>query len=116
MRHEESLLRELYTAFDNRVVEEALGLLHPQVDWPDLIDHDRLNGREAVHAYWNRRFANTAMTMTPTHFHFEPDGRVAVTVDQVLRDLAGDLLSERKVTHTYSFKDGLVARMDISHG
>ena len=26
MRHEESLLRELYTAFDNRVVEEALGL------------------------------------------------------------------------------------------
>ena len=49
------------------------------------------------------------------YFYREPDGRVAVTVDQVLRDLAGDLLSERKVTHTYSFKDGLVARMDISH-
>ena len=42
-----------------------------------------------------------------------PDGRVAVEVAQVVRALDGALLREATVRHVYTFRDGLVARMDV---
>jgi hypothetical protein len=34
-------------------------------------------------------------------------------VHQVVRDLEGSLVSEGDVQHVYSFRDGLVSRMEI---
>ena len=43
----------------------------------------------------------------------ESGDRVAVTVHQVVKDLDGNVLSEGPVSHVYTLRDGLVARMDI---
>jgi hypothetical protein len=42
-----------------------------------------------------------------------PGGRVAVDVDQTVRDRAGALLGSGRVRHVYTLVDGLVARMDV---
>ena len=42
-----------------------------------------------------------------------PDGRVAVEVHQVVRDLRGDVLVDSRVVHVYETRDGVVVRMDI---
>lgn len=51
--------------------------------------------------------------MTPVAFTTRPDGRVAVEVDQVARSLDGALLGEGRVIHAYTFRDDLIARMDV---
>jgi hypothetical protein len=51
--------------------------------------------------------------MTPTRFRALPDGSIEVTVNQVVWDLGGSLLSNGPVTHTYTFREGLVAAMVI---
>jgi hypothetical protein len=46
----------------------------------------------------------------PVAFNVRPDGRVAVEVDWVVRGSDGAVLAEGRV---YSFRDGLIARMDV---
>jgi hypothetical protein len=49
----------------------------------------------------------------PVGFASLPDGRVAVEVDQTVRDRDGALLGEGRVRHVYAFRDGLVVSMDV---
>jgi hypothetical protein len=41
-------------------------------------------------------------------------GRIRATVRQTVRALNGAVLAEGVVLHTYAFRGGLIARMDIS--
>jgi hypothetical protein len=41
------------------------------------------------------------------------DGRVDVEVDQVVRDLNGQLLDQRIVHHVYTFDGDRIVRMDV---
>lgn len=52
-------------------------------------------------------------SVTPTGFETLPDGQIKVTAHQTVWDLGGTLLSNRMVTHTYQFSNGLVAEMVI---
>ena len=44
------------------------------------------------------------------------DGSWVVEVHQVVHDQKGNLLLDTIVYHTYQFRDGLIARMDIAAG
>ena len=109
----EDLLRRAYAAFDARDIDAVLALMHPDVDWPNAFEGGRVRGRDAVRAYWQRQFAQIDPSVTPRGFAPRPDGRIAVTVHQVVRSLDGDLLSEGDVVHVYALRDGLVERMDV---
>jgi hypothetical protein len=87
--------------------------MHPHVDWPNGMEGGREHGHEAVRAYWTRQFAVIDSHVEPLAFRRANDGLIAVDVHQVVRSLAGDLLSEGRVTHVYELRDGLVARMEI---
>lgn len=112
MTEEERLLRRAYEAFNARDVDGALALMHPDVDWPNGMEGGRERGHAAVRAYWTRQFALIDSSVEPVEFSQDGDG-VVVEVDQLVRDLEGALLSEGRVRHVYSFRDGLVERMDI---
>ena len=109
----ESLLRRAYAAFNARDVEAVLATMRDDVDWPNAWEGGRVRGRDAVRDYWARQFAAIDPTVTPVAFAERPDGRVAVTVRQVVRSPAGDVLSEGDVLHVYALREGLVERMDV---
>jgi hypothetical protein len=109
----EALLRRAYGAFNDRDVDAVLAVLHPEVDWPNVLGGTRLHGHAAVHDYWAGQFATTDPRVEPEGFHLEPDGRIAIDVHQVVRDLAGALLAEGRVQHVYRFRDGLVDHMEV---
>jgi ketosteroid isomerase-like protein len=110
----EDILRSAYRAFNARDLDRALALMHPQVDWPNAWEGGRVVGRKAVGEYWRRQFAAIASTVEPRSFAAEPDGRVTVEVEQVVRHPdSGELLSQRTVRHRYRLQDGLVARLDV---
>ena len=109
----EALLRDIYRAFNARDLEAVLSTLHPDVDWPNAFEGGRVSGRDDVRDYWRRQFEQIDPRVEPRRFADAGDGRVAVTVHQLVRALDGTLLANREVTHVYSFRDGLVLRMDV---
>jgi ketosteroid isomerase-like protein len=107
------LLARIYAAFNARDVETVLAAMQPDVDWPNGMDGGRVLGRAAVREYWVRQWGAIDPRAEPRGFVVEPDGRVAVTVHQVVGDLAGCVLRENLVRHVYAFRDGLIASMEI---
>jgi ketosteroid isomerase-like protein len=110
------LLHRTYAAFNERDVGAVLGTLHPDVDWPNVREGTRVHGHEGVRSYWRQQFAQIDPRVEPVRISAEPDGRVAVEVHQVIRDLGGNVLTEQTVQHVYTFRDGLVERMDVRPG
>ena len=109
----EDLLRRAYAAFNARDIDRALAVMHADVDWPNGMEGGRELGHDAVRAYWTRQFGLIDSQVQPVAFADDDEGRVVVDVDQVVRDLDGALISEQRVQHVYTFREGLIARMDI---
>ena len=114
MDERERLLRRLYEAFNARDVARVLAFVHDDVDWPNAWEGGRVRGRRAVRDYWARQFEAIDPRVDPEAFTREDDGRFTVHVHQVVRDRAGELLADRRVTHVYTFREGLVERMDVT--
>jgi ketosteroid isomerase-like protein len=113
----EESLRRTYRAFNDRDIETALALMHPDVDWPNAWEGGRVVGTDAVRDYWTRQFAEISSRVEPESFTQEPDGSVTVDVHQVVHDAnSGDLLTDSRVRHRYWFEDGLVTRMEVLEG
>jgi ketosteroid isomerase-like protein len=116
VRDAEQTLRSAYRAFNDRELDAAVELMHPEVDWPNAWEGGRLRGRAEVLAYWRRQFAEIDPRVTPERFAERDDGRIAVDVHQVVRSLDGELLADRRVVHVYALRDGRVERMDVEDG
>ena len=109
----EARLRDLYGAFNRRDIDAAVAGMTEDVDWPNAWEGGRVRGHAEVRAYWTRQWASIDPRVEPTGFSERPGGEVAVDVDQLVRDLDGAVVAAGRVTHVYTLRDGLVARMDI---
>jgi ketosteroid isomerase-like protein len=106
-------LTDLYAAFNRRDVPALLAAMTPDVVWPNGWEGGTVRGRDEVRDYWTRQWAEIDPTVVPTGFGLEDDGRIAVTVHQVVRDAAGAVIADRTVTHVYRFDGALVSEMEI---
>ena len=109
----QALLRRAYEAFNARDIDGALALMHSDVDWPNGMTGGRERGHAAVRAYWTWQFEQIDSHVEPIGFEVDSEGRIVVDVHQVVRNLEGAVLSDGRVRHVYTFRDGLVERMDI---
>jgi hypothetical protein len=109
----EAILRLTYDAFNARDIDAVLALLTEDVDWPNAWEGGRLRGRAAVREYWERQWGAIDGKVFPIGFTERPDGRIAVEVDQIVRDLDGGLISHGRVAHVYTFEANLISRMDV---
>src|SRR5580765_8342660 len=102
MMAEETVLERTYAAFNARDIDTVLVVMHPDVIWPNGMEGGTVVGHAAVRAYWTRQWAVIDPRVEPRGFTTEADGRVAVAVHQVVRDLAGTVLKEAAVQHVYT--------------
>ena len=109
----ERLIRDLYASFNARDIDAVLAFMHADVDWPNAWEGGRVHGTEAVRDYWTRQFAAIDGKVEPTHIDVD-ENTVTVAVHQTVHDKQGTLLDDREVTHTYTFRDDRIARMDVS--
>lgn len=106
-------LAAVYAAFNRRDVEAVLALLRPDVDWPNGMEGGRVHGHDAVRAYWRRQWGLMDPRVEPVRLENDDAGHTVVQVHQVIRDLSGNLIKDEIVLHIYSFRDGLIERMNI---
>jgi hypothetical protein len=104
-----------YRDFNARNIETVLSRMHPDVEWANGLEGGHVHGRDEVRDYWTRQFLTLNPNVEPRSIQPDPDGRLVVEVHQVVHDTVGNLLLDTTVYHTYQFRDGLIARMDITH-
>lgn len=109
----QALLTRLYEAYNRRDFAAFSALLTADVDWPDQVQSGRLIGHEAVAAYWSANDKVITVDSAPVSFSTLPDGRIAVDVNQIVRNLAGQIWSDSCVRQIFTLRDGKVARMDV---
>ncbi len=109
----ESLISKAYAAFNRRDIATALSTMHPNVQWPRAFEDGYATGHGAIREYWERQWAEINPRVDPVAIEEQPDGKVAVTVHQVVKDLQGSILFDGTVEHIYTVQDGLLQRMDI---
>lgn len=108
-------LTSLYAAFNARDIDAVLAAMSEDVNWPNAWEGGRLQGKKAVRAYWTRQWAEIDPSVEPISITLRPNADVAVEVQQVVRTPGGALLSENRVVHVYTLRDGLVTHMDVEH-
>jgi ketosteroid isomerase-like protein len=108
-----SILEQAYTAFNARDLGGALATMTPDVEWPNGMEGGTVHGHDGVRAYWTRQWGMIDPHVDPVSFRDDSDGRIVVSVHQVVRELSGKVVLDRMVEHVYSLKDGLISRMEI---
>ena len=107
------LLRRIYDRFNARDMETVLAALREDVIWANGMEGGHVHGREGVRSYWTRQWAVVDPHVEPVAFAEGPKAEVIVEVQQVVRDLKGNLLVDKMVGHIFQVKNGLVRRFDI---
>jgi len=114
MMPEQDILRAAYRDFNSRNIDAVISRMHPEVIWANGMEGGHVCGKDEVRAYWTRQFTTLNPKVDP--ISIEPLGNASwmVEVHQVVHDITGNLLLDTTLYHTYQFRDGLIARMDIS--
>lgn len=107
MSTEHEYLKVLYRAFNARDIDRALSGMHPDVEWANGLEGGSVHGRGSVREYWTRQWQLIDPRVDPQRFEGDSD-QVVVDVHQVVRDLQGEIKSDRMVRHQFIFEGGLI--------
>jgi len=113
MTKQPEILSNAYRDFNARNIEAVLSRMHAQVEWANGMEGGHVHGKEEVRAYWTRQFTTLNPHVEPVSIEPDEHGNWVVEVHQVVHDIKGNLLLDTTVYHSYQFRDGLIARMDI---
>ena len=110
---ERAMLAAAYAAFNAREIDRVLGLMHPDVEWPNGMEGGYVHGREGVRAYWTGQWGLVDPHVDPILFELDDRGWIVLDVHQVVRDLSGVVLVDQMIRHAYEVEAGLIRRMEI---
>ena len=108
-----AMFKRIYEQFNARDIDAVLARLTDDVEWPNGWEGGYVHGHDEVRAYWTRQWAEIDGTVAPQAFSTLPDGRIDITVHQVVKSLDGDLLHDATVHHVYRLRDDRVEHMEI---
>ena len=91
------LVAQAYTAFNRRDIDAALALMSDSISWPKASEGGRVVGKEEIRAYWTRQWDAFDPHVEPLEVIEAPDATANVKVHQMVRSLAGELLSDSEV-------------------
>ncbi|ATQ42527.1 nuclear transport factor 2 family protein [Caulobacter mirabilis] len=112
MGEDEALVTRLYEALNRQDVDALVALVHPDVDWQDLLDGGRRHGPEAMRDYWTQQFAVIRPEVSPIAFERLPDGRLAVQVFMTIASIEGRPWEQGPARFAFTLDGGLIRRMD----
>ncbi len=108
-----NLIKNAYTAFNDRDIDKALATMQQDVLWSKAWEAGYISGHNEIKEYWTRQWKEINPKVYPIAFSDRANGTLEVLVDQKVKDLEGNILFEGKVKHIYSFENALIKTMDI---
>ncbi len=116
MTNPQTLIAEIYSAFNQRNIDGALARMSESVSWPKASEGGRVVGKEEIRAYWSRQWNEFNPHVEPLEVIDRGAGKIDVKVHQLVKSLGGAVLSDSEVWHLYTTADGLIERMDLGEG
>ena len=113
MGNTRTVIAGVYAAFNQRNIGGALAFMGESVSWPKASEGGRVIGKEEIRAYWNRQWKQFDPHVEPIEVIDRGTGKINVRVHQLVKSLAGEVLSNSEVWHAYTIADGLIERMDL---
>ncbi|MGB7266316.1 MAG: nuclear transport factor 2 family protein [Terracidiphilus sp.] len=113
MLNTQTLIAQAYAAFNRRDIDSALALMSDNVNWPKASEGGRVVGKEEIRSYWTRQWQEFDSHVEPLDVIERENGITDVKVHQIVKSLAGEILSDSEVSHVYTIKNGLIERMDL---
>ena len=113
MSNTQRLIAQAYSAFNHRDIDSALALMSENVSWPKASEGGRVVGKEEIRSYWTRQWKEFDPHVEPLEVIDQEGGITEVKVHQLVKSLAGDVLSDSEVWHVHTIANGLIERMDL---
>ena len=113
MTDTESLIAQVYSAFNQRNIDGALAFMSDSVSWPKASEGGRVIGKEEIRAYWSRQWKEFDPHVDPLEVLDQRTGTTHVRVHQLVKNPGGGVLSDSEVWHVYTIANGLIERMDL---
>ena len=113
MKAKEQMILEAYAAFNRRDIPAILNLLDKDVEWPNGMEGGIEHGHAAARDYWTRQWKILDPNVIPLKINKISENEYDVTVKQVVKNPAGELLVDQLIHHLYEFKNNLVVKMTI---
>lgn len=110
MKNHQETIHKAYAAFNGRDIDAALATMQPDVQWSKAWEGGYITGHDEILQYWTRQWKEINPKVEPIGFTERPDGRLEVSVHQVVRELDGKQLFDGTVKHIYRFEEGLIKR------
>ena len=107
------IIRKAYAGFNTRDIDSVFSVMSPEINWPKAFEGGYVTGYEAVRAYWTKQWSEINPKVEPVAITERPDGKVEVLVDQLVKDLEGNILFQGQVKHIYTFFNHLIFTMNI---
>jgi hypothetical protein len=111
--HYSDIIETAYEGFNARDIDQVFEVMAADVHWPKAFEGGHVVGQDAVRAYWTRQWTEINPSVEPRSIVELPDGRVEVLVDQLVKDLKGNVLFDGPTKHIYTVNNNLLYRMDI---
>ncbi|HEY0784308.1 MAG TPA: nuclear transport factor 2 family protein [Acidobacteriaceae bacterium] len=113
MEDTRTLIEQAYAAFNRRDMEAACARMTEDVSWPRASEGGKVVGKDEIRAYWARQWGEFDPHVEPVQVTEAEDGRIRVRVRQLVKSLAGEVLSDSEVLHVFTLRNGLIAAMDL---
>ena len=113
MADTKTVIKQAYSAFNQRDIDGALALMTQDVTWPKASEGGKVVGKEEIRAYWTRQWGEFDPHVEPLAMTEEDGGRIHVRVHQLVKSLQGDVLADSEVLHVFTVNNGLIAAMDL---
>jgi len=111
---EHDVILAAYKSYNERDIDALLELMCEDVNWSNALTGDRIRGRAEMREVWKLQWTSLEVLTEPIRI-YEEDGKTVVLVREVMREVGGHLLMDQEMEHVFTFRDGLVERMDFRH-
>lgn len=109
----QDFIQSLYDSFNRREIETVLSMIAEDVKWANGMEGGFIYGRDNVNEYWRRQFEVFNPQLEILKSETDENGRIIVTVHQVVKDLEGNLLAERTVEQIFTVENDLIKIYEI---
>ncbi len=93
----DSLIAQVYSAFNRRDIDGALALMGESVSWPKASEGGRVIGKAEIRAYWGRQWTEFDPHVDPLEILDKGAAGNHVRVHQLVKSLGGDVLFDGEV-------------------
>ncbi|HEX6223071.1 MAG TPA: nuclear transport factor 2 family protein [Chryseolinea sp.] len=107
------MLSRLYSAFNEKDVDKALEVIHPDAVWANSMEGGLAKGHQEIRDYWMRQWSYIQWHVQPKQLQKLDSENFVVQAHQIIRDLSGNIVSIRNLEHIFHIENGFITTMSI---